>query len=140
MPKALSLDLRQRTLFSVQEEDLMHREAVARFKVSAASVSRWWSLAAEGAVPMQGPLGGERRGHVVEAQAKTVLDVFHARRDMTLLELRAAPAERGLHFGYGKILRFFATHWMARGSASKSLTCSERGRSFRCFPNGPCRI
>ncbi len=48
MSKALSLDLRQRTLAAVQEEGLTHPEAAARFKVSAASVSRWRALAAEG--------------------------------------------------------------------------------------------
>ena len=40
MSNALSLDLRQRTVAAVQEEGLTHREAAARFKVSAASVSR----------------------------------------------------------------------------------------------------
>ena len=107
MSKALSLDLRQRTVAAVQEEGLTHREAAARFKVSAASVSRWRALAAGGAPPMHGPLGGDRRSHVVEAQAKTILEVFHARRDMTLLELRAELAQRGLHFGYGTLWRFF---------------------------------
>ena len=107
MSKALSLDLRQRTLAAVHEEGLTHRAAAARFKVSAASVSRWRALAAEGAAPMHGPLGGDRRSHVVEAAAETILEVFHARRDMTLMELRAALAERGMHFGYGTLWRFF---------------------------------
>lgn len=107
MSKALSLDLRQRTLAAVLEDGLTHRQAAERFKVSAASVSRWRTLAAEGAVPMHGPLGGDRRSHVVEAEAETILEVFHAQRDMTLLELRAALAERGLRFGYGTLWRFF---------------------------------
>lgn len=107
MSKALSLDLRQRTLAAVHEEGLTHREAAARFKVSAASVSRWRALAADGAAPMPGPLGGDRRSHVIEAEAETILAVFHARRDMTLLELRAELAERGLSFGYGTLWRFF---------------------------------
>jgi transposase len=107
MSKALSLDLRQRTLAAVHEEGLTHRAAAARFKVSAASVSRWRALAAEGAAPVHGPLGGDRRSHVVEAAAETILEVFHARRDMTLIELRAALTERGLRFGYGTLWRFF---------------------------------
>ena len=106
MSKALSVDLRQRTLAAVQE-GLTHREAAARFKVSAASVSRWRALAASGAAPMHGPLGGDRRSHVVEAAGEAVLEVFHARRDMTLLELQAELAERGLQFGYGTLWRFF---------------------------------
>ncbi len=114
MSKALSLDLRQRTLAALQEEGLTHREAAARFKVSAASVSRWRALAAEGTAPVPGPLGGDRRSHVVEAEAKTILAVFHARRDMTLLELRSELAERGLRFGYGTLWRFFARRGYTR--------------------------
>ena len=47
MSKALSVDLRVRVLAAVAG-GLTHREAAARFRVSAASVSRWgqrlWSL------------------------------------------------------------------------------------------------
>ena len=114
MSKALSLDLRQRTLAAVLEEGLSHREAAARFKVSAASVSRWRALAAGGAVPMHGPLGGDRRSHVVEGHADAILEVFHARRDMALAELQAELAERGLRFGYGTLWRFFARRGYTR--------------------------
>ena len=107
MSKALSLDLRQRALAAVRDEGLSHRQAAARFRVSAASISRWRALAAGGAVPVHGPLGGDRRSHVVEAEADTILGVFEARRDMTLMELRAELAGRGLRFGYGTLWRFF---------------------------------
>lgn len=114
MSKALSLDLRQRTLAAVLDEGLSHREAAARFKVSAASVSRWRALAADGAVPMHGPLGGDRRSHVIETHADVILDVFHAKRDMALTELQAELAERGLRFGYGTLWRFFARRGYTR--------------------------
>lgn len=107
MSKALSLDLRQRALAAVLEEGLSHREAAARFKVSAASVSRWRALAAGGALPMHGPLGGDRRSHMVEAHAETILALFDARRGMALTELQAELAGRGLRFGYGTLWRFF---------------------------------
>lgn len=107
MSKALSLDLRHRVLAAELEEGLGHRAAAARFKVSAASVARWRAMVADGAAPMHGPLGGDRRSHGVEAQAETILEVFRARRDMTLLELRAGLAERGLQLGYGTLWRFF---------------------------------
>jgi len=107
MSRALSLDLRQRALTAVLEEGLSHREAATRFKVSAASISRWRALAAGGAVPMHGPLGGDRRSHVVEAHADTILKAFNTRRDMALSELQAELAERGLRFGYGTLWRFF---------------------------------
>ena len=114
MSRALSLDLRQRTLSAVLDEGLSHREAAARFKVSAASVSRWRALAADGAVPMHGPLGGDRRSHVIETHADAILDVFHAKRDMALTELQAELAERGLRFGYGTLWRFFARRGYTR--------------------------
>lgn len=56
---------------------------------------------------MHGPLGGDCRSRVVEAAAETILEVFHARRDMVLLELRAELPERGLPFGYGTLCHFF---------------------------------
>jgi transposase len=107
MSIALSLDLRRRVLAAVHEEGLTHRQAAERFKVSAASVSRWRALARDKGEPRPGPLGGDRRTHVIEAHASTILEVFKARRDMSLEELRAELAERGLSFGYGTLWRFF---------------------------------
>ncbi|WP_408904260.1 hypothetical protein [Rhodovarius sp.] len=92
------------------KDGLSHREAAARFKVSAASVSRWRALAADGAVPMHGPLGGDRRSHIVEGHADAMLTVFQARRDMALAELQAELAEPGLRFGLGTLRRFVNQH------------------------------
>jgi len=110
MSKALSLDLRQRALAALHDEGLSHRAVAARFRVSAASISRWRTLARDGAEPRPGPLGGDRRSHIIEAHAPTILKVFHARRDMTLVELQAELAGQGLRFGYGTLWRFFARH------------------------------
>ena len=88
MSLALSLDLRRRVVAAVDEDGLTHRQAAERFKVSAASVSRWRGLAREKGEPRPGPLGGDRRTHVIEAHAATILEVFEARRDMGLEELR----------------------------------------------------
>ena len=41
MSLALSVDLRRRVVAAVDEDGLTHRQAAERFKVSAASVSRW---------------------------------------------------------------------------------------------------
>jgi len=110
MSKALSLDLRQRALAALDDGKLSHREAAARFRVSAASISRWRALARDGAEPRPGPLGGDRRSHIIEAHAATILKMFHARRDMTLVELQAELAGQGLRFGYGTLWRFFDRH------------------------------
>lgn len=107
MSFALSLDLRRRVVAAVDEDGLTHRQAAARFKVSAASVSRWRALAREKGDPRPGRLGGDRKTHMIEAHAAAILDVFEARRDMSLEELRTELAGRGLVFGYGTLWRFF---------------------------------
>lgn len=110
MSKALSLDLRERVVAAVREERLSHRAAAARFKVSAASISRWRTLERQSGHLRPGPLGGDRRSAAIEAHASLILRIFAARRDMSIEELRAQLAGRGLHFGYGTLWRFFARH------------------------------
>jgi transposase len=114
MSKALSLDLRQRVVAAVRDEGLSHRAAAARFKVSAASISRWLALERQSGDLRPGPLGGDRRSGTVEAHAQTILRLFSARRDMTTEELRAELADQGLRFGYGTLWRFFARHRLTR--------------------------
>ena len=67
MSKALSVDLRIRVLNAVAD-GASHRQAAARFGVSAASVSRWRALERNQGHPRPGPLGGDRRSGRVEAQ------------------------------------------------------------------------
>jgi transposase len=114
MSKALSLDLRQRVVAAVRDEGLSHRAAAARFKVSAASISRWRALERRAGDLRPGPLGGDRRSGVIEAHAGMILRVFAARRDMSLEELRSELAGHGLSFGYGTLWRFFARHLLTR--------------------------
>jgi transposase len=114
MSKALSLDLRQRVVAAVRVEGLSHRAAAARFKVSAASISRWRALERQSGDLRPGPLGGDRRSRVVEGHSETIQRIFEARRDMTIEELRAELAVRGLRFGYGTLWRFFARHRLTR--------------------------
>ena len=86
MSKALSVDLRVRVLAAVSE-GATHRQAAARFGVSAASVSRWRALKREqdDAVP-----------------------------DTTVEELRQALGARDHWFGYGTLQRFFRRHRITR--------------------------
>ncbi len=114
MSKALSLDLRQRVVAAVRDEGLSHRAAAARFRVSAASISRWRALERQSGDLRPGPLGGDRRSRTVEAHAETILRLFEARRDMTIEELRTELAGHGLRFGYGTLWRFFARHRLTR--------------------------
>ena len=114
MSKALSVDLRQRVVAAVSDEGLSHRAAAARFKVSAASISRWRALERHSGHLRPGPLGGDRRSSAIEAHAKLILRIFEARRDMSIEELRAQLAGRGLHFGHGTLWRFFVRHNLTR--------------------------
>lgn len=113
MSKALSLDLRVRVLAAV-DDGARHREAAARFGVSAASVSRWRALRRRQGDARPGPLGGDRRTGRVEAQAATILGLLEATPDITIEELRRVLADRGLSFGYGTIQRFLVRRDMTR--------------------------
>jgi transposase len=109
MSLPLSLDLRVRVLAAVAA-GLSHRQAGERFGVSAASVSRWRALAREQGDARPRPMGGDQRSRAIEAQAELILSLYEATRDITLQELRAALAERGVVVGYGGLWRFFARH------------------------------
>ena len=113
MSKALSVDLRTRVLAAVAA-GATHREAAARFGVSAASVSRWRRLERETGAVRPGPLGGDRRSGRIEAQADLVLGLLAETPDITVEELRLALVERGHSFGYGTLQRFFARRRISR--------------------------
>ena len=113
MSKALSVDLRTRVVAAVAE-GASHREAAARFGVSAASVSRWRALQRRQGDVRPGPLGGDRRSRRVEAQAPLILGLLAETPDITVGELRVALGERGHVFGYGTLQRFFARRQITR--------------------------
>src|SRR4051794_5099291 len=102
MSKALSVDLRTRVLAAVVQ-GATHREAAARFGVSAASVSRWRSLQRDHGDVRSGPLGGDRRSGRIEAVAPLVLEVLSQTRDATIDELRRTLGKHGHWFGYGTL-------------------------------------
>ena len=113
MSKALSVDLRVRVLAAV-EAGASHREAAARFGVSAASVSRWRSLLRVQGDTRPGPLGGDRRTGRIEAQAMLIKQLVTEVPDATVEELRRSLAEHGHSFGYGTLQRFFRRHRITR--------------------------
>jgi transposase len=109
------------------EQGATHREAAARFGVSAASVSRWRALQRDRGDVRPGPLGGDRRSDRIEAVATLVLDLLEAQRDATIEELRQALGERGHRFGYGTLHRFFQRHRITR----KKRPSTPRSRNAR---------
>lgn len=109
MATALSMDLRQRVLASI-EAGASCRQAAQRFGVSPASAIRWHALhRLKGDIRPQ-PQGGDRRSHQIEAHAQIILSTWEKRRDITLAELRATLAEQGLSFGQTTLWRFFHRH------------------------------
>ena len=91
MSKALSLDLRSRVLAAVAA-GASHRQAAARFGVSAASVSRWRTRARQLGDARPKALGGDRRSARIEAPGG--VDPPRCRRDARHHHRRAAPGAR----------------------------------------------
>ncbi|EPX87765.1 Transposase [Rubellimicrobium thermophilum DSM 16684] len=91
-----------------------HRQAAARFGVSAASVSRWRRRKREQGDVRPKALGGDRRSKRIEAVKGLILSLREETPDMTRDEMRQALAERGHAFGFGTVQRFFKRHRMTR--------------------------
>ena len=106
MSTPLSLDLRVRVLAAVAS-GLSHAQAGGRFGVSSASVSRWRALERDQGHARPKPMGGDQRSRHVEAHRDLIVSLYEAEPDLTLQELRAALAERGVAVGYGGLWRFF---------------------------------
>ena len=110
MSKALSVDLRVRVLAAVAS-GLSHRQAGERFGVSAASVSRWRQRERELGDVRPGALGGDRRSQATERHAEMILSIATANdRDITLAEIQASLAEKGIRTSIGALWRFFRRH------------------------------
>lgn len=126
MSKALSVDLRERVIAAI-DEGMSCRGAAARFGVSAASAIRWRALSRRTGDVRPGPLGGDRRSGRIEAQADVILGLVDERPDITLAEIEAALAERGVSVSSTSIWRFF-------GRRGITLKKSRRTRTSRAVP------
>ena len=113
MAKALSLDLRERVVSAVAG-GMSRRKAATRFGVSAASAVRWKALEARQGDARPKPAGGDRLSQRIEAHADFILGELDKRRDITLAEMRALLAERGLAVALSTVGRFFARHGITR--------------------------
>lgn len=108
--RAISVDLRHRACEAVTVDDLSCRAAARRFKVGVASVVRWCAqLKTTGSVAPQ-KQGGDRRSGRVEAEATFILKRISAKPDITLAELQAALAGRGVRVSLAALWRFFRRH------------------------------
>jgi transposase len=106
MGHPLSCDLRDRALAAV-DAGLSRRAAAERFGVSAASVIRWDQLRRLQGHSRPKPQGGDKTSHRIEAHAEVILETVRSQPDITLKELRALLAERGVAVAVSTLWRFF---------------------------------
>ena len=126
--RAISEDLRHRACEAVVVEGLSRRAAAKRFKVGVSSVIRWCArLKATGSIASQAQ-GGDRRSGRIEAEAALILNRVAARHDLTLAELQAELAARGVRVSRGALWRFFQRHAI---TLKKDRACGRAGARRR---------
>lgn len=113
MSKSLSVDLRVRVLAAVSA-GATHREAAARFAVSAASFSRWRNLQLRRGDVRPSPLGGDRNSRKTEAHGDAIMAWLAEHRDGTLFELRDALSAQGIMISKSALHRFLVRHGQTR--------------------------
>jgi len=105
MARAYSQDLRDRLVRSVAG-GLSAREAAKLYEVGAATavvwVRRWRDTGSSSALAM-----GGFRGTPLDGEAAWLLELNAAQPDLTLEEIQASLAERGVNVAISTIWRFF---------------------------------
>src|ERR1700675_1801742 len=107
MARPYSRDLRERVVRAV-EGGSSRRRAASVFAVAVSTVVVEWvrvwrdsgGLAAK-------PMGGDHNSRL-KGERAWLLERIAAVPDLTLEEIRAELADRGIHVGYGTVWRFFA--------------------------------
>ena len=94
--RSISVDLRRRVCETVVQDGLSCREAAQRFKVGVSRVVRWCARLRRTGDVAPDKRGGDRLSGRIEAEAAFILDRVAAKRDITLKELQAELAERGV--------------------------------------------
>lgn len=109
MPGAYGDDLRRRMVRAV-ENGASVREAAEIYDVAPSTVvkvhQRWRATGAVSAKPM----GGDQRSHVLEARAGVIMGLIRAQPDLTLNEMCAALAAKGIRASRSALWRFFDRH------------------------------
>ena len=113
MAKALSIDLRERVL-AVVDGGMSCRQAADRFGVSASSAIRWYDRRRREGHFEPKALGGDRRSGRIEAHAELILSLVEEKPDITLAELQAGLAEKGIRAGLSTLWRFFKRRGITR--------------------------
>lgn len=107
MPRAYSLDLRERVVAAVGG-GLSARGAAGVFGVSVSSAIRWAQRMRSVGSPAAKPTGGDHRSRLTE-HAEWLLALIAEQPDLTLEEIRVRlRAEKAITVGIGTVWRFFA--------------------------------
>jgi transposase len=113
MGQPLSMDLRSRLLAAI-DGGMSCRAAAERFGVAPSTAIRWQRQRRETGGFAPKPQGGDMRSRRVDERRADILAVWEARKDISLLELRLALVEVGLHVSVAGLHRFFVRHGMTR--------------------------
>ncbi len=89
MPRAYSLDLRERVVAAARQERLTQPELAERFRVSETTVYNWLRRVRETGSIVPRPHGGGRKPRVDEPGAAILGELVRAENDRTLDELAA---------------------------------------------------
>ena len=128
MGRALSQDLRDRVVAAIGD-GLSCRAAAERFGVGAATAIRWRQMALVHGRAVAGKPGGDQRSSKTEAHAELIMTMLEENGDITLAEIRASLAERGITVGIGTLWRFFDRHKITR-KKSRATRSSKTARTF----------
>ena len=126
MPRAYSLDLRERVIAAV-EAGWSARGAARTFDVSPSTAIKWvqrWRRT--GSVAAK-PMGGSKRSPL-DAHADLLLGLLAEQPDRTVAELRRTLGAHGIETGHSSIGRFFARHAI---SFKKNRARQRAGKSRR---------
>jgi transposase len=107
MARPYSRDLRERVVRSV-EGGLSRRRAASLFGVAISTVIHWVRRYRDTGSVAAKPMGGDRNSRL-KGERAWLLSRIEAVPDLTLEELRAELAGRGVSVGYGTVWRFFAS-------------------------------
>jgi len=123
MARAYSLDLRERVVAAVAAGESC-RKVAATFKVSVASVVKWSQRARATGSPAARPMGGNRP-YALAGERDWLLARVAEKPDITLRDLVAELAERGIKVSYYAVWHLFEHEGI---SFKKSLHASEQDR------------
>jgi transposase len=123
MARAYSQDLRERVVGAV-DGGMSRRAAAKCFAIAVSTVIDWVDAWEEEGRLVARPMGGDHRSRL-KGERAWLLALIAATPDLTLEEIRAALAARGIHVGYGTVWRFFA----AEGISFKKNRARQRARA-----------